>query len=222
MPILDLEFTTRDLARTRFAISPLWEAVAAARILKRPEGHPLYLPWSGPARERLSAAGLDWGLLADLVPEPPRTIPVFVAPPPTTSVPDLRVELDALRATAPESVRAGLSGPRAPHSERVAALGADPVRGLAELADTVEAFWAVALAPLWPRLRALLEGDVLHRARTLARSAPRPFSTTSAPRSVGRARRSASGTGMRAAAGDWAGRGCCWCPRRSSGPRCSR
>ncbi|MFD0277416.1 DUF5937 family protein [Kitasatospora sp. NPDC127111] len=167
--MLDLEFTTRDLARTRFAISPLWEAVAAVRVLTRPAEHPLHLPWSGPVRERLAAAKLDWALLADLVPAPPRTIPVFIAPPPTTSVPDLALELDGLRATAPELVRAGLSGPRAPSSALIAALRADPVRGLAELADTLAAFWELALAPYWPRLRALLEGDVLHRARLLAR-----------------------------------------------------
>ncbi|MEU6236985.1 DUF5937 family protein [Kitasatospora sp. NPDC047058] len=168
-PMLDLEFTTRDMARTRFAISPLWEVVAAVRVLKRPAEHPLHLPWSGPVRERLATARLDWGLLADLVPAPPRTIPVFVAPPPTTSVPDLALELDGLRATAPGLVRAALHGPRAPSSDRVAALQADPVRELAALADTVEAFWELALAPYWPRLRALLEGDVLHRARLLAR-----------------------------------------------------
>ncbi|WP_406566977.1 DUF5937 family protein [Actinoallomurus rhizosphaericola] len=32
----------------------------------------------------------------------------------------------------------------------------------------MEAYWHAALAPYWPRMRTLLEGDVLHRARILA------------------------------------------------------
>ncbi|MFF2352015.1 DUF5937 family protein [Kitasatospora sp. NPDC058115] len=166
--MLDLAFSVRDLARTRFALSPLWEVVASVRVLKHPAEHPLHRPWIDQVRRRLAASGLDWRLLADLVPDPPRSIPVFIAPPPTTLVADLGLELAVLRATPPEQVRSGLSGPRAPRSERIDRLRGDPRRGLAQLAEQVESYWEIALAPHWPRLRSLLEGDVLHRARLFA------------------------------------------------------
>ncbi|WP_405365085.1 DUF5937 family protein [Kitasatospora sp. NBC_00039] len=166
--MLELEFTARDLARTRFALSPLWEVVASVRILRNPDEHRLYRPWSDRVRPRLAAAGLDRSLLADLVPDPPRAIPIFVAPPPATPLSDLKVELAVLRATPAERVRSGLGGKRAPRSARIDALLEDPHRGLAELAELVEEYWEIALAPYWPRMRSLLEGDVLHRARLLA------------------------------------------------------
>ncbi|WP_380277744.1 DUF5937 family protein [Kitasatospora purpeofusca] len=166
--MLDLAFSVRDLARTRFALSPLWEVVASVRVLKHPAEHPLHRPWIDQVRRRLAASGLDWRLLADLVPDPPRSIPVFIAPPPTTSVADLGLELAVLRATPPEKVRSGLSGRRAPRSERIDQLRGDPHRGLGELAELVESYWEIALAPHWPRMRSLLEGDVLHRARLFA------------------------------------------------------
>ncbi|MFF0295463.1 DUF5937 family protein [Kitasatospora sp. NPDC004615] len=166
--MLDVTFSVRDLARTRFALSPLWEVVAGVRVLKHPAEHPLHRPWSTRAHRRLADSGLDWRLLADLVPDPPRLIPAFLAPPPTTSVPDLRLELSVLRATPPELVRSGLDGPRAPRSERIDRLRAEPRRGLAELAELIDAYWEIALAPHWPRIRSLLEGDILHRARLFA------------------------------------------------------
>ena len=44
----------------------------------------------------------------------------------------------------------------------------DPAAAVAALAELVRAYWERALAPHWPRIRALLEGDVLYRARQLA------------------------------------------------------
>ncbi|GAB3967848.1 DUF5937 family protein [Actinoallomurus acanthiterrae] len=166
--LLELTFTARDLAHTRFALSPLWEVIASVRVLRNPAEHPLYRPWADEVRPRLAATGLDRRLLTDLVPSPPRRIPVFVAPPPATPIPDLGLELAALRATSPDRVIAGLDGPYAPRSPRLDALRDDPVAGLEDLVRTIEAYWDVALAPYWPRMRTLLEGDVLHRARILA------------------------------------------------------
>src|ERR1044072_7582821 len=66
--VLDLAFSTEDLAHTRFAFSPAWEIVASVRRLNQPGEHPLHLPWVKRATAALEAAGIDIGLLRDLVP----------------------------------------------------------------------------------------------------------------------------------------------------------
>ncbi len=45
---------------------------------------------------------------------------------------------------------------------------ADPARAVRELADLLERAWAVLVEPHWPRLRALLEADILFHTRRLA------------------------------------------------------
>lgn len=44
----------------------------------------------------------------------------------------------------------------------------EPRRAVRELADLLAEFWERAHAPTWPRVLALLQADVQHRARTLA------------------------------------------------------
>src|SRR5882757_6228072 len=166
--MLELSFTAQDLAHTRFAFSPLWEVVASVKVLKDPVGHSLYRPWVEQVRPRLAASGLDWRLLAELLPQPPRTIPVFIAPPPSTPEPDLDLELAVLRSTPAERVRTGLDGLGSPSSRRIEALRASPETGLVELCGIIESYWELALAPYWPRMLTLIKGDALHRARLLA------------------------------------------------------
>jgi hypothetical protein len=160
--VLEVEFTTADLARTRFAFSPLWEVVAAVRVLNFPGDHPLHAGWAAETRDRLAAAGTAWGLLSELVPA--RHIPGFLAPPPATPVPDLELELRALRATPPQTVREDLAHLDSP---RVDALRQDPEAGLPRLAEAITEFFATALAPYWPRIVTIYESDVLYRARRL-------------------------------------------------------
>lgn len=160
--VLRLSFSARDLARTRFAVSPLWEVVASVLVLRHPQSHSLHQPWARRVAPLL--AGGDWAPLLDLVPD--RGVPGFVAPPPTTSAPDLEVELAVLRATPAERVRAEVAA--LPGTPSLVALRADPAAGLARLTEVVAAYWDLAIAPFWPRMRALVEADVLHRARLLA------------------------------------------------------
>ncbi|MEV4544442.1 ArsR/SmtB family transcription factor [Micromonospora echinaurantiaca] len=154
----------RDLATTRFAVSPLWEVVASVRVIRQPHRFPEHLPWVERTRPRL--AGLDWRILADLVPVLTGVMPSFLCPPPSTSQPTLDVELATLAATPAEAVRAELgAGPR---SARLAELSADPPAGLARLAEVVRAYADAAIGPYWPRMRTLLEREVLLGAQRMA------------------------------------------------------
>lgn len=162
--MIELGLSVADLAATRFALSPLWEVTASIRVLKSPAEHTLHRRWAKAAGPRLR--GRDLRLLFDLVPVPTRGLPAFLAPPPSTSTPDLALELAAMRTTGHDEVRAGLGMiPRTPAIEDFAA---DLDAGLSRLETAIADYWEAALAPWWPRIRALCERDLLYRSRLLA------------------------------------------------------
>jgi hypothetical protein len=101
--MIEMAFTAEDLVHTRFAISPLWEAVASVRALRDPGAHALHLPWVETARPRL--AGIDLGPIEVLLYGRGGYTPDFLTPPPSTPLPDLDDELARLRATPPREVR---------------------------------------------------------------------------------------------------------------------
>ncbi|EPH41179.1 DUF5937 family protein [Streptomyces aurantiacus] len=166
--MIEIEFGREDVARTRFALSPLWEVVASVRVLKGADEHGLHRTWTEQVRPRLAAAALDFGALFDLIPVPSRSpwtgsVPSFLCPPPLTPLPSLAMELATLRATPPELLTTTSAVPEA----RMAALRADPAARLGRLADVIEAYWELALAPYWPRILTLLENDIRYRAGRL-------------------------------------------------------
>ncbi|MEU0548224.1 winged helix-turn-helix domain-containing protein [Micromonospora sp. NPDC005979] len=166
--MLRLEFSVEDIARTRFASSPLWEVVTSVQALKDPGRHVLHLSWHDVTRRRLSREGVDFPLLSALVPVPSYYVPDFLTPVPDTAAPTLDEELAGVAATPPGLVRTDLERMPKPWPALVSALHRDPATGLARLIDEIRAYWAVALAPHWPRIKRLLDGEVLHRARALA------------------------------------------------------
>ncbi|TMR92716.1 winged helix-turn-helix transcriptional regulator [Nonomuraea basaltis] len=166
--MLRLRLSVTDLAGLRFAFSPLWEIVASVRVLGQPAAHTLHLPWIRSAGARLKGAGADVSLLRALVPVPTRAIPGFLAPTPLTPLPSLELELEALAGTEPELCRdevhkvfGVLSGPLAVFDD-------DPAAGLRALVGQIRAYHEVVLEPDWPKIRGLLEGDMMHRGRRLA------------------------------------------------------
>ncbi|MBP2477807.1 hypothetical protein JOF53_006679 [Crossiella equi] len=168
MPELALSFSVDDLARTRFAFSPLWETVVSIRVLKTPGEHALHLPWLRETRARLAASGLDLAPLADLVPGPRQGFPDFLTPPPSTPLPDFAAELAELARTPAALVRHDLEffADKYPRGSFAEQLHADPSR-LHRLVEVVRAYWELAVEPYWPRLTALLEGEVHFRAKRL-------------------------------------------------------
>jgi DNA-binding transcriptional ArsR family regulator len=178
--VLTLTFSAYDLTSIRFGISPLREVAASVHALRTADQRALHLPWFDRVRPKLEGdLAPDLAPLLDLIPGG-EYIPDFLCPVPTTPTPSLASELAALRATDDEVIRGDLdrmtswptSGPLESTATQLYRHPADPTTGLERLAHAIEAYWQVAIAPHWPRMLRLLEGDLLYRSRQLAEHGP--------------------------------------------------
>ncbi|MET9321566.1 DUF5937 family protein [Streptomyces sp. NPDC003038] len=163
-------FGPGDLLRCRFSISPRWETQEAVRALLRPGRQAYHLPWLRQART--AAEGLDLRPLWLLMPRAGHN-PDFLSPPPIGPSVTFEEELARVRGADPQAAhedlrRSLICTPGALESEIGQRLLADPARAVRELADLMEAAWHALIAPYWPRLRALLEADIVFHSRRLA------------------------------------------------------
>jgi DNA-binding transcriptional ArsR family regulator len=167
-----MSLSLADLASVRFAISPAWEVVASLRVLRDPGAHAVHLPWV--TRHRATAlASPDLRQLRDLVVAPERKLPGFLAPAPHSPVAEPEAEFAAVRETPAAVVREELAtvyGDRLPAS--LAELRRAPRRTLPLIVGQMQTYWGLTLAPYWGRIRGILEGDVMFRARRLADDGP--------------------------------------------------
>ncbi|KUJ69104.1 ArsR family transcriptional regulator [Streptomyces albus subsp. albus] len=166
----ELAFTASDLAQTRFAVSPMWEVGTSFKLLRSGCAHPVHHPWIEQVRPRVAAAGLDRGWLAELVPLS-GYVPDFLNPAPTGPAPTLAAELDQVVATPVDQVRRDLGRLERQQGRlgpRLRALYAAPRGRLAQIGEETAAYWELALAPYWARIRTVLEADIRHRARQVA------------------------------------------------------
>ena len=145
------------------ARSPLWEAVFSLRAVADPDAT-LHEPWAVAALSRLD--GIDVETLLALW-TPCAACPT--TPPPLSSRPQFDEELRRVRATPPEQIRRDLQVTyRDSLPPGLESLYRRPGSGIDKLVRLVGAYWERALADHWPRLRLVLEGDVVYRTRALA------------------------------------------------------
>ena len=170
--MIRIELDEPTLARTRIAISPLWETVTSIFLLAR---HGETAPWPYDAWARHARA-----VLAGFPPDAPIRVylgtsryPDFLMPIPPASAPTIEEELAVLRATPAEVIRAQLPGyADLPDHDRFRRFVDRREESLAALADDLLAYHRAAIGPWWPAMRAALEEEVLHRARALATDGP--------------------------------------------------
>jgi DNA-binding transcriptional ArsR family regulator len=169
--MLTYVFTVDDLARTRFAISPMFELVGALRMLRDPGRTPIHLPWIRTALPIAYELGLEpWLALM-----PSRGyIPDFLSPPPTTPLATFEQELELVRSTPVKQIRLELEivARRSGSSAAIEAMRAHPRREVNRLCEAFDAFWRTAVEPWWPRIRSLLGADLRHRSRRLTEGGP--------------------------------------------------
>ncbi len=165
-------FSDTDLAKIRFAFSPLWECVSSLRVLRNPSMGAMHLPWIKEAKK--NTTDLDLEPLFSLVRDPKNIsnyIPDFLTPPPSTPFPDFASELEMMRSTPHKIVRHDIlcNYQDLPEIPAYARTFLDtPQAALDDLAVQLAAYWKAALEAHWTRIRLFLEGDVMLRARHLA------------------------------------------------------
>lgn len=170
--MLRLAFARPDLARVRFAHSPLTEAVLSAITLTRPELFAEYATWR--AAVAPAVARLRLTTLPALLAGPHHHYPDFLTPIPVVPRPRLADELALVAATpldrvAHETAEAWYA--RVPPPE-VARFQTDPRGALDALVAELHRYFRVAVAPWWPRLRAAADAEISRRARDAADRGP--------------------------------------------------
>jgi DNA-binding transcriptional ArsR family regulator len=169
--MLRRELSVADLLRCRFAISAVSEVIELARAIANPAALAAHRAWmrqNGAALQRIADA-YDLRPLVVLA-RPGGHTPDFLRPPPSGPAAEIDVELEQIRATAAERVRAEVQqalrghGPIAPDVERTLFSDVAAER----LADLLAAIWTGVVEPSWHRIRGCLERDILYRSRVLA------------------------------------------------------
>ena len=163
--LIEYELAGADLGEVRFALSPMNELALSLRTWREPGRYPLMLPWlrltesrpGGPRRRAAAGAhereSLDPGL--------PDTAAALAADPLRRRARSRRRDtpLDVVRDDIDEIHPGG----------RPAVLTGRRDRLLRRIVAALSAYWDACFEPWWPRMRAVLEADIVYRGRTIAR-----------------------------------------------------
>ncbi|MFD6178001.1 MULTISPECIES: ArsR/SmtB family transcription factor [unclassified Isoptericola] len=157
------ELAGMDLADVRFAVSPLNELVLSLRAWRDPGRYPVHLPWL--RRVQQARPTLDGEMLLALTNDSLWT-PDYLTPRPGGPLTRIDDELAAVAAVDDATVAHDLAEVH-PHGLPAALRGPVPqVRRRIDAALT--AYWDACVAPVWPRMRAVLQADVVHRGTVIS------------------------------------------------------
>lgn len=165
--MISLRLSSAVLARTRFAFSPLAEAVKSLYVVHSGSIHPLHRGWYDRVRSELRRADND--LLRGIVP-PGGHVAEFLFVGATSTETTIEEQLHLVANWPHEHFLSELTqawhGVGVTPAARQALEEPDaPQRVAVEL----ERYWHRVLAPYWPRLRGVLDADVAYRLDRLAR-----------------------------------------------------
>jgi len=170
--VIKIHIQPDDRYMLRFAFSPSYELIASFRILQEPSRYALHTPWVNTTKKTL--ANTDLSLMYALIPVH-TYIPDFITPLPNTPTPSFDDEIEAMLATPTDVIKHDLQKLLDAYPDRAALIKpclAHPRATVEKLAKVMQVYWRKTLQSHWPRIRTILEGDLLARSRTLALHGP--------------------------------------------------
>ena len=169
--MITIQLTVEDLARIRFAVSPMAVTTISYRTLLFPDLYPRHRGWASQAATRMGGCSLS---ALSLVHSRGRRMPDFLTPLPFS--PSERVEseirslthasVDALRADADIARRAAVY----PDDAARMSCFVDQVPTLRDqLTADIWCYWEQVVHPSWQSIEAILEGDILFRTQQMGK-----------------------------------------------------
>jgi DNA-binding transcriptional ArsR family regulator len=145
----------------------MFEMTRSVKALADPSYAALHLPWVERALPRV--ADLDLAPLFALQSAPDYN-PDFVHPPPSTPLVEIEDELQTMLDTPGEQIAAEVryAYGDVPLPAVLQPFLDEPRKAIAALAELMREYWERCHAENWPRMRSLLEHDVLYRSRQIA------------------------------------------------------
>lgn len=156
--MIELGLGPQDVLHLRFAVSPLWETLAAVRAASVGPMPQAMQPWrrlvDPPLTPLLTAVQTDAAYTPD-----------FLTPPPRAGERSVDDEIALVAETPLTVVRDELRRCRLSGAHLLPALS--PGRARDQVVGEMRRAWAQLLQPHWPRLHRVLATDVDHRSRRL-------------------------------------------------------
>jgi DNA-binding transcriptional ArsR family regulator len=166
--MIQFRLSVDALGQTRFGYSPLAEVAASLRVLGKGGAGLVMQPWLRDVRDHLER--VDLALLLDVAPAGP-WVPDFLfawSSDPRTTIEE---QLDDLARMSPEELRRDLEdcwkGGSTPATLRGLFPEGSGEAGPRRLADAIWEYWQAAIAPYWPRIRAVVDDDVSFRGASV-------------------------------------------------------
>ena len=173
-----LNLTPSDLVEMRFAYSPLLEISLSRRMMLHAHPQIGYGRWLDEAFHALHGITLPY---MDALLESPHFIVDFLTPTPAITGQTIDDELEILRHTDAATIRANIhrlleyhrahcdkAPDYVPRMDILCEYLESPTSSVERLIGELRLYWNLTLAHHWSRLTAILDGDVLHRARQMA------------------------------------------------------
>lgn len=164
----EIQYTSNDLVKTRFLISPVSVLSRSAKVFYNPQAYPLYSNWISYVHEALDS--IDLPVMADFQRGAASCLPSILAPFPIHQAPTIDDQLEQIASFSEDIVEESIDFQLRmdPPESDLRKYNKQPLLLKERVVDELQVYWKHVIKPHWKQIHATLESDILQRSRKLA------------------------------------------------------
>lgn len=167
---MEIRYTSNDLVKTRFRISPLSVASMSAKVFYNSQHYPQYSSWTRYVHEALD--GMELPVLSDFHRGAVTCNSDLLEPFPVHEAPSIQDELQQVATLSEGIVEDSIDFQLTmdPPEADLRKYKKHPRLLRERVVDELELYWQHVIEPHWKQIRMVLETDILQRSRRLVAS----------------------------------------------------